>query len=462
VRAIVAADVPTGSAVQFFERVSVNAPVLGFTLAAALLTAVLFWLAPALSAARGGLAEELKEGGRGGGEGLRRSRFRAGLVVGEVALALLLVIGATLIVRSLARLQAVNPGFNAESVLTAEITLPESGYADPGRRVSFFNALLERLSAAPGVKAASMVNHLPFGGTKSAHDVTVEGAPPPRPGEQLLVFVRTIDPGYFRALQVPLRRGRLFTPHDLTTGPVAIVNETMARRSWPNQDPIGKRFGAGSHPASWVTVVGVAADMRNTSLAEEPDREYFLAYVQSPLPAMSLVIRTELDPLRLASTLRAAVNGLDRDVPVSELATLATSISRSTSTRRFSAALLGSFALLALLLASVGIYGLISYSVTRRTHEIGVRMALGAAGDRIAAMVVGRAVLLAGAGVLIGLAGGLALMRLLRSMLFGVSATDPAVFAAAAGILLAISAAAAYLPARRAARVDPLVALRHE
>ncbi|MBZ5593900.1 MAG: ABC transporter permease [Acidobacteriia bacterium] len=456
-RAIIAADVP----VPFSQKVFVDVPVLCFTVVATLLTTVLFGLAPALAAAHPGIAEYLKEGGRGGGEGLRRSRFRAALVVAEVALALLLVIGATLTIRSLARLQAVNPGFNSEGVLTADLMLPESGYAEPARRVNFFKMLLERAQAIPGVKAAGMVSHLPFSGSKSGNDIVAQGAPPPQSGDRLIAFVRTVDAGYFSTIQVRLLRGRFFTSHDSSGPPVAIINETLARRCWPNQDPVGKRFGNGRGD-SWLTVVGVIADMRNTSLADEPDLEYYLPYALHPEEAMSLAVRTTLDPLRLASSVRAAVGELDKDLPVSDVATLANSISHSTSSRRFSTTLLGIFALLALLLASVGIYGVISYSVTRRTHEIGVRLALGAAPGRIATIVVGRALLLGAIGVAIGIAGSLALTRLLRSTLYGVSATDPATFAAASLFLLAVSAVAAYLPARRAASVDPMVALHHE
>ncbi len=460
-RAIVAADVP----VPFSQRVSVDVLVLGFTVAATLLTTVLFGLAPALTAVHSGLAEYLKEGGRGAGEGVRRIRFRAALVVAEVALALLLVIGATLTIRSLARLQAVNPGFNPDSVLTADLMLPKSGYSDPARRTNFFRSLLDRVAAAPGVKSAGMVSDLPFSGSKSGNDVVIEGAPAPSSGDRLIAFMRTVDTGYFPTMQVRLLRGRLFTPRDSSGPPVAVINEAMARRCWPNQDPVGRRFAPGSESrghGSWFTVVGVIADMRSTSLAEEPDLEYFFPFAMSPEPGMSLAVRTALDPLRLASTIRAAVYELDKNLPVSDVATLANSIAHSTSSRRFSTTLLGIFALLALALASVGIYGVVSYSVTRRTHEIGVRIALGAARRRIAAMVIGRALLLGALGVAIGIAGSLALMRLLRSTLYGVSATDPLVFAAASLFLLVVSALAAYLPARRAARVDPIVALHHE
>ena len=445
----------------FQKSASIDVPVLLFTLGAALVTTLLFGLAPALAAARASLAGNLKEGGRSGGEGVARSRFRAALAIVEVALSLLLAIGATLTARSLVRLQAVNPGFHPDGVLRGYITLPSASYAEPVQRANFVKAMVDRLQRIPGVTAAGMVSHLPFSNSKSGSSVTIEGAPPPRPGEQIIVFGRTADPQYLGAMQVRLLRGRFFDAHDPPGHPVAIVNETMARRCWPNQDAVGKRYGDG-RPDHWVTVVGVIADMRQTSLADEPDAESFVPYTQSPGATMALVVRTTGDPLRLAPATRAAVRELDKDLPVSEMAALADNLSTSTRSRRFSVALLGAFALLALVLAAVGIYGVISYSVTRRTHEMGIRMALGAERGRIERMVVGRALLLGGAGVAIGIAGGLALTRLLRSMLYGVSATDPAVFAGASLFLLAVAALAGYVPARRAARVDPCVALRNE
>lgn len=458
IRVLVAADPP----LPFAHRVAVNFPVLGFTAAAALVTTILFGFAPALVAARVPLSENLKEGTAAAGESVRHSRFRGALVVAEVALALLLIIGATLTIRSLARLQSVYPGFNPDAVLSAQITLPESDYADPGRRASFFKALHERVAAMPGLQAAGLVSDLPFGGSKSGNDVTVEGAPVPKPGDRTIAFYRTIDPDYFRVLQVRLLRGRFFTLHDTPGPPVAIINDAMARRCWPKQDPIGKRFGSGDHPQAWLTVVGVIGDIRNTSLAEPPDLEYYLPYGMLPSASMSLVVRTALDPQRLAPTLRAAVRELDQDLPLSDIETLSANIAHSTNARRFSAGLLGVFAFVSLLLAAVGVYGVVSYSVARRTHEIGVRVALGAGRSRIMKMVVRQSVLMGALGVAIGVASAFALTRLLRGMLFQVSATDPAVFAAAAGGLLAVCALAGYLPARRAAGVDPLAALRHE
>ncbi len=457
VRALAAAEI----SLPFLKKVAVNAPVLGFTLTAALLTTVLFGMAPALAASRTDLVEDLKEGGRGTGESAARGRLRAGLVVAEIALALLLTIGATLTIRSLANLQAVNPGFNPEAILTADIVLPPSTYAAPSRRVDFFKTLLEKVAASPGVQAAGMATNPPFCGRKSGNDVRAEGAPPPKLGENLIAFFRSVDPGYFRVLQVRLIRGRFFTERDPAGLPVAIVNETMARLLWPNQDPVGKRFAPG-RSVTWLTVVGVVSDVKSISLADPPDLEYYMPYMISAAPAMSLVVRTRLNAQRLSAVLRGTVRRLDRELPVSEAAALSDSIARSTSARRFSVTLLGVFAGLALLLAAVGIYGIVAHSVTQRTHEIGVRISLGAHPRKIAGMVVRWALLLGGTGVAIGATGSLALTRLLQTLLYGVSATDPAVFVAASVFLLLVATVAAYIPARRAARLDPLVALRHE
>ena len=445
--------------IPFQEAVSLDARALCFTLGMAVMTTLLFGMAPATAAVRINMTETLQEGGRSG-DGARRSALRSVLVVLEVALALILAIGATLMVRSLIRLQAVNPGFNPDGVLAASLTLPEEAYSKPGQRINFYKSLIERLKAIPGIKSASTVSHLPFSNSKTGESILVEGAAPPPDGHKPIVFFRRIDPTYFQTLEVPLLKGRFFDDHDPARGPIAIINDSMARRCWPGQDPIGKRFG--SDGKTWLTVVGVVADLHQTSLADKPDLEAYFPYAEVPEPAMAVVIRTTMDPLRFARSLRNAVHELDRELPVSEVRTLAGDIAHSTRERRFTAALIAGFAALAVVLAAVGIYGLVSYTVACRTREIGVRMTLGAGRSTILAMVVNRALLLAGAGVAIGAAGSLALTRLLRSMLFGVSATDPAVFAGVSLFLLAVAAFAGYLPARRAARVDPLVALRHE
>jgi len=443
----------------FQESVSLDASVLCFTLGTALVTTLLFGMAPATAAVRINMAESLQEGGRSG-DGARRGALRSSLVVLEVALALILVIGATLTVKSLLRLEAVNPGFNPDGVLTASLTLPEATYPKAPQIINFYKALLGRLKSTPGIKSASMVSDLPFSNSKSAESIIVEGATPPAEGHKPVVFFRRIDPTYFETLQVPKLKGRFFDERDPAGGPVAIINQSMARRCWPGEDPVGKRFGGDAK--TWITVVGVIADLHQTSLVDAPDMEAYFPHAELPEASMAVVIRTSLDPLRLSPSLRSAVRELDKELPVSEIGTLTGNIAHSTRERRFTAALVAGFAALALVLAAVGIYGLVSYTVASRTREIGVRMALGAGRSTILGMVLKRALLLGGAGVAIGAAGGFALTRLLRSLLFGVSATDPAVFAGVSLFLVAVAALAGYLPARRAARVDPLIALRHE
>jgi predicted permease len=326
--------------------------------------------------------------------------------------------------------------------------------------VNFFQTLLERLRAVPGVKAVSMVSHLPFSYSKSGGDVVIEGAPPRQAGEKLIVFNRSIDAGYFQAMQVRLLRGRYFNENDPVGSGVAIINETMARRCWPKQDPVGKRFGDGKD--HWLTVVGVVANMRQMSLADEPDMESYVPYRQSPGFTMGLVLRTTMDPLRLAPPLRSAIAKQDKELPVSEIGTIVGNIAHSTRERRLTVAMFAAFALLALALAAVGIYGVIAYSVARRTHEIGIRMALGAEKNDVLRMVVGQGLKLALIGVAIGVIGALALTRFLASLLYGVKPTDPVTFVAVSVILTAVALLACYIPARRAAKVDPMVALRCE
>ncbi|MGA2326517.1 MAG: ABC transporter permease [Bryobacteraceae bacterium] len=442
----------------FLKQTAIDLRVLCFTGLASLATGLMFGLAPALAASRAQVFETLKEGGRGSGESRGRNRFRSALVVVEVALALLLIVGASLLMRSLVRLQDSKPGFNPNGLLTASISLPPSKYPESAQRVAFFHQLLDRVEALPGVEAASITNLLPLSGMNVGMGVLIEGQPPPRPGEMPIVFARVVDRRYFQAMQVPLQRGRLFTERDAGAPRVAIVNETMARRFWPGQDPIGKRFG---NSRDWITVVGVVGDMKHTSITQAPDAEYFEPYPQGPRSEMVLAVRTAADPMRLAPALRNAVLELDPDQPVSRVVAMSRRLSDSIAPQRFSALLLGIFALVALALAAVGIYGVISFSVTRRTHEIGVRLALGARRNDVLGMVVLDAVGLALIGVAIGVAGGLALTRLLGSLLYGVSATDPVIFAAVSLVLTAVAALASFLPARRAARVDPIVALRY-
>jgi putative ABC transport system permease protein len=445
--------------IPFLQNVSLDGPVMRFAAVACFVTGILFGLAPALTGVRAGIYETLKEGSSAAGESRTRNRFRGALVVAEVALALLLTMGATLMMHTLLRLQTTSPGFEAEGVLTASITLPMLKYPNPEQRIAFYRTLLDRLAVVPGVQAASMVSLIPFGGSNTGMNLLIEGQPPPRPEETPIFWRRIIDPAYFRAMRIPLIRGREFSEQDSGSPHVAIINETMARRYWPGADPIGKRFGSANN---WYNIVGIVGDVKFTSLTKDSDPEFYEPYRQAPSADMVLTMRTASAPLRLASALRQAVHETDPNQPVSRVTTMEQYLSDATGTPRLAAVLLAGFGGTALLLAGVGIYGVISFSVTRRTREIGLRIALGAAARDVKLMVVRQAVILASIGVAIGIGGALALARVVEGMLFGVNARDPITYSWVSGLLIAIASLAAYVPARRAARIAPSVALRCE
>ncbi|MEX2264957.1 MAG: ABC transporter permease [Bryobacteraceae bacterium] len=448
--------------IPFLKEVSLDGRVFAFAILASLLTGILFGLAPALAAFRARLSETLKEGSITAGESRPRNRFRGVLVVIEVAIAMLLTIGATLTMRTLLRLQATNPGFDAEGVLTASITLPTTKYANPGQRFAFYQRLLDRVRVMPGVQAASMVSLIPLGGSNTGRDFIIEGQPAPRPEDAPIFWRRVIDPDYFRVMRIPLVRGREFTSQDAASPRIAIINEAMARRFWPDTDPVGKRFGNGRSEQSWLTVVGVVGDVKFTSLTKDAELEFYELYRQVSIADMILTVRTVTDPQRLAPALRQAVLETDPTQPISRITPMAQYVSDAMGTPRMSALLLAAFGTTALVLAAVGIYGVISFSVTRRTREIGVRIALGAAGRDVMRTVVGEAVALASVGIAIGIGSALALNSVMQRMLFGVTATEPSTYLAVSALLIAIAALAAYVPARRATRIDPSVALRCE
>jgi putative ABC transport system permease protein len=443
-----------------------DAQALWFSLGISLLTGMLFGLTPALSVTKAGLQEALQEEGRGSGESIRGTHLRSVLVVSEVALALLLAIGAGLLLKALLRLQEVRPGFNAAEVLTAGITLPGGSYASQRERQAFFQQLLPELERLPGVRAAGMVSALPLGPINTGTLIHVEGRPAPRPEDAPAVWVRSATASYFRALEIPLLRGRHFSEQDSAAAPrVALINQTMARRFWPKEDPVGKRLAAGlthGQQTPWITVVGVVGDIRHTSLAQPPQPEFFLPYPQHPETQMFLAIRTTADPSGFAPVLRAAVAGVDKEQPISEVGSLEHSLADSIAPRRFAVLLVGAFAGLAVALAAVGIYGVTSFVVTRRRHEIGVRLALGAAGGEVLRLIVGQGMSLTALGLGIGWAAAWALTRILRSLLFGITATDPLIFGVVPVLLAAVTALACYLPARRAMRIAPVAALRHQ
>lgn len=443
---------------------SIDLTVLAFTAVLSLATGLIFGLAPALALSRESvLGSALREGGRGSGEATARVRLRSALVVAEVALALVLLIGAALMLRSFVRLNSIDPGFNAQNVLTASVSLPESKYDKPVQRVAFFRQLIEELNSMPGIVTSGVVSALPLTGYNTGTNLFVEGRPFPPPAEAPIVWFRICSAGYFRAMDIPLRGGRMFTSQD-ENQPVAVINETLARRFWPGEEAVGKRFTNGyprpDQPVQWATVIGVVADLRHKGLNQEPDAELFWPYPTQAPASLNLTVRTTLSPMQIAPALRRAVSEIDRDQPVSQVLAMEQIVADSIAPQRLSVTLIGIFAALALVLAATGIYGMISFSVARRTREIGVRMALGARSGDVVGMVVKEAMLLAGMGLLIGLTAVLALTRYLSSLLFGVSATDPLVLAGVSFLLAAVAALASYIPARRAATVEPTEALR--
>jgi putative ABC transport system permease protein len=445
--------------IPYLKGVSLDGRVFAFAIGVSLVTGILFGLAPAFAAFRTHLSEALKNGSIAAGESRSRNRFRGALVVIEVAIAMLLTIGATLTMRTLLRLQATNPGFDASGVLTASVSLPTTKYAKPEQRFDLYQRVLDRLNVMPGVQTASMVSLIPFGGSNTGRNFLIEGQPPPRPEDTPVFWRRIIDPNYFRVMRIPLIRGREFTSQDAGSPRIAIINETMARRFWPDTDPLGKRFGPGQY---WLTVVGIVGDVKFTSLTKGADPEFYEPYRQASIADMILTVRTVTDPQRLAPALREAVLEIDPAQPISRITPMEQYVSDAVGTPRLSALLLAAFGVTALLLAAVGIYGVISFSVTRRTREIGVRIALGAAGRDVMRTVVGQAIALASVGIAIAIGSALALNSIMQRMLFGVTATEPSTYLAISALLIAIAALAAYVPARRATRIDPSVALRCE
>jgi putative ABC transport system permease protein len=439
-----------------------------FTAAVAIVATILAGLVPALQMTRPDLAASLREGTRGGGQDRASHRTRGLLVCCEVALAVLLLIGAGLLVRSFVRLLAVEPGFAAEGILTFRIDLPPTGFSPP-ERVAFFNRVIEGMHSLPGVEASAVISELALSGSEQFAQVNFEGRPLPQPGEMWSVSVHSITSEYFETMGIGLRRGRLLSAADTAAAPLAaVVDEAMARVYWPGEDPVGKRlrFGRGQQDRPWMTVVGVVESVRHSSLQAPPEPTLYQTTAQIPERLTPyyvwVVTRTAGDPRALAAAARAAVRALDADQPLSQVRTMEQVISHSLATLRFNLLLLGLFAALALVLAVVGIHGLTAYAVARRTRELGLRMALGARPGQVRRLVLRQVGSLAGLGVLAGLGAALALTRVMSSLLYGVGATDPATFAAVAIGLVLTTLAAAYLPGRRATRVDPVVSLRAE
>jgi putative ABC transport system permease protein len=455
------------------ETAGLDPRVLAATLAVSFLTGIAFGLVPALQASRLDLGTSLKEGERGSSSGAGRHRLRRLLMGSEMALALVLLVGAGLMIRTFVALRAVDPGFRPDHVLSAVVSVSGSRAGEGDRRVAFYAQALDRIRALPGVTSASAINHLPLAGDTWGEPFHVEGQPPRRPGERPTADYRIVLPGYFETMGRALVRGRDFDLHDDLGAPeVVIVNAFMAERHWPGLDPIGKRItlsDPGRDPV-WLTVVGVTRNGARREWAEAAKEELFLPFLQTKYREapqswysyLTLVVRGTGESAALAPALRAAVWDTDPDVSISAVQTMDEVVARATASPRFYLLLLGSFASVALALAAVGIYGVMSYSVAQRQNEIGIRMALGARPADVLRLVMGEAMGVAAAGAAAGLAAALALTRLMSGLLYGVAATDPATFAGVGAVLIAVSLAATYIPARRAVRIDPLSALRAE
>ena len=449
----------SAGSIPLTAHVRIDATVLGFTLLISLFTGVLFGLAPALRTMKLNLSESLKEGGRGGGDGAQRSRTRSALVVLESAVAVVLLIGAGLLVRSLARLQDTSPGFDAHNVLTMGIDLPRAKYGDPEKSASFFSELESRLGALPGVENVGLISELPLSGQPNDMPYSVEGRPPVSIDQSLDDDYRRVNTKYFSALRIPLLRGRNFTEQEVRTGArVVIISELLARQVFPNEEPLGKRLII-SFGNQAFEIIGIVGDIRHRALESTPAATMYMPAYEA---SMNVVVRSKGDPASLAAAVRKQVLEIDPNQPVADVKPMEQWLDSAVAAPRYRTALLGLFALVALALASTGIYGVMSYSVSQRTHEIGVRMALGARRLDVLKLVVRQGMTLVIVGVIVGLAGAFALTRLMSTLLFGVTAKDPFTFVAVATLLTLVAFVACYLPAWRATKVDPLVALRYE
>ncbi|HEV2687325.1 MAG TPA: ABC transporter permease, partial [Bryobacteraceae bacterium] len=446
------------------EDIGINGAVLAFTFGISLVTGVLFGIAPAWRAMRVDLNTSLKAGGRSGqsdgGMRLARNRLRGLLVVSELALSLMLLIGAGLLIRSFVRIQSVPPGFNTDHVLSMQVSISGPKYKEEPARVQFFQEVAHRVTQLPGVKTEGLVSALPLTGTVGWGGISVEGYQP-EPGQELQVDMRIASTDYFRAMEIPLMKGRFFDDHDTKDGQqVAIIDQKFAQRFWPHGDAVGKHLWF--DPKKPMTIAGVVGAVKQFGLDEDGKIVVYFPHQQQLSTGMYLVARTSSDPSGLTSAVVREIHAVDPNALVYEVRTMQERLYNSLARRRFSATMLGTFAAFALLLAAVGVYGVISYLVSQNKHDIGIRVALGANPAHIVGLVVRQGMELTGIGIVTGLIGAVALTRVMASLLFGVSATDALTFSAVAALLAAVAFAATVIPARRATRVDPMVVLREE
>jgi putative ABC transport system permease protein len=444
------------------REASLDGWVLAFTAGITLLTGLSFGLVPALQASKPNLNETLKDAGRGSTEGGRRHLVRSVLVVLEVATALVLLVGAGLMIKSFMRLQNVDPGFNPNNALTVKISLPQKKYPEADQQATFYKQLLEKVSTLPGVQAVGAARVLPLD-DDFVLGFEIQGRPPYPPGDEPSTNYYSVTPDYFKAMGIPLLRGRLFNEHDTKDAQrVAVISETMAKKFFPDEDPLGKGIHVTMGPTLYRQIVGIVGDVKQYGLDAETTAATYEPFSQQPFSSMALVVRTTGDPTSLSGAIRSEVLNLDKEQPVSSIRPLAHLVSSSIAQQRFAMLLLGVFAAVAMVLASVGIYGVMSYSVTQRTHEIGIRMALGAGQRDVLRLVVGHGMLLTLIGVAIGLVVAFLLTHVMAALLFGVSATDLTTFVVFSTSLTAVALVACLVPARRALKVDPMVALRYE